>query len=64
VVAGPVWKEVEMSSGYWKAEDSILYFIYISVQYSQWGSPSILSQDQDRLQFVVPSGHFLKLPDK
>ena len=33
-------------------------------QCSQRGSPSVLSQDQDGRQFVVPSGHFLKLPDK
>jgi len=26
--------------------------------------PSVLSQDEDGRQFVVPSGHFLKLPDK
>jgi len=25
---------------------------------------SVLSQDEDGRQFVVPSGHFLKLPDK
>ena len=33
-------------------------------QCSQRGSPSVLSQDEDGRQFVVPSGHFLKLPDK
>jgi len=35
-----------------------------SEQCSQRGSPSVLSQDEDGRQFVVPSGHFLKLPDK
>ena len=34
------------------------------VQCSQRGSPSVLSQDQDGRQLVVPSRHFLKLPDK
>ena len=33
-------------------------------QCSQRGSPSVLSQDQDGRQLVVPSRHFLKLPDK
>ena len=33
-------------------------------QCSQRGSPSVLSQDEDRRQLVVPSGHFLKLPGK
>ena len=35
-----------------------------SAQCSQRGSPSVLSQDEDGRQFVVPSGHFLKLPGK
>ena len=33
-------------------------------QCSQRGSPSVLSQDEDGRQNVVPSRHFLKLPDK
>ena len=33
-------------------------------QCSQRGSPSVLSQDEDGRQLVVPSGHFLKLPGK
>ena len=33
-------------------------------QCSQRGSPSVLSQDEDGRQCVVPTGHFLKLPDK
>ena len=33
-------------------------------QCSQRGSPSVLSQDEDGRQLVVPSGHFLKLPAK
>ena len=36
----------------------------IGIQCSQRGSPSVLSQNEDGRQFVVPSGHFLKLPDK
>ena len=34
------------------------------LQCSQRGSPSVLSQDQDGRRLVVPSRHFLKLPDK
>ncbi|RPA90870.1 hypothetical protein L873DRAFT_1795236 [Choiromyces venosus 120613-1] len=32
-------------------------------QCSQRGSPSVLGQDQDGRHYVVPSGHFLNLPD-
>ena len=38
--------------------------VYTLFRRSQQGSPSVLSQDQDGRQLVVPSGHFLKLPDK
>jgi len=45
------------------SEYSFRWLVGVS-QCSQRGSPSVLSQDEDGRQFVVPSGHFLKLPDK
>ena len=46
-------------------ESSPMSFLELSLgQCSQRGSPSVLSQDEDGRQLVVPSGHFLKLPGK
>ena len=48
----------------WKIVDPNCQDVYGLSQCSQRGSPSVLSQDEDGRQLVVPSGHFLKLPGK